>query len=244
MTYKTLGIVLKKMPYGEKQSIVFVFTPDYGKIKIIVDKKKVKNRFRVDELELFSEYIFLLKKGRNFDKCIESDVFCSYSKIIENYDQILCAEYFLEIIYMITPFFIPDKNIYNLLKKIFLALSMGMGKEIIPTVLMNLIKILGLKPSLKLCSKCGFNANFKGGYLDFHDGIFTCHECGKNNISSFFISAKLLSFLNSLDNYKVSVLKKNYSKMIFLEAELFLRKYLMFNLGISSELKSAKLLIS
>ena len=110
MTYKTLGIVLKKMPYGEKQSIVFVFTPDYGKIKIIVDKKKVKNRFRVEELELFSEYIFLLKKGRNFDKCIESDVFCSYSKIIENYDQILCAEYFLEIIYMITPFFIPDKK--------------------------------------------------------------------------------------------------------------------------------------
>ena len=117
MTYKTLGIVLKKMPYGDKQNIIFVFTPEYGKIKIIVDKKKVRNRYRVEDFELFSEYIFLLKKGRNFDKCLESDVYCSYSKIIENYDQILCAEYFLEIIYLVTPFFIPDKNIYNLLKK-------------------------------------------------------------------------------------------------------------------------------
>lgn len=244
MTYKTLGIVLKKMPYGDKQNIIFVFTPEYGKIKIIVDKKKVRNRYRVDDFELFSEYIFLLKKGRNFDKCLESDVYCSYSKIIENYDQILCAEYFLETIYTVTPFFIPDKNIYNLLKKIFLALSLGMGKEIIPSVLMNLINILGLKPSLNICSECGNIDNFKGGYLNFKDGVFTCHECGKSENSSFFISSKLLSFLISLENYKVSVLKKIYSDVIFFQAELFLRKYLMFNLGISSELKSAKLLIS
>ena len=38
--------------------------------------------------------------------------------------------------------------------------------------------------------------------------------------------------------------EKIYSDVIFLQAELFLRKYLMFNLGINSELKSAKLLIS
>ena len=243
MTYKTLGIVLKKMPYGDKQNIIFVFTPEYGKIKIIVDKKKVRNRYRVEDFELFSEYIFLLKKGRNFDKCLESDVYCSYSKIIENYDQILCAEYFLEIIYLVTPFFIPDKNIYNLLKKIFLALSLKMGKEIIPSVLMNLINILGLRPIL-ISSEYESNKSFNGGYFNFHEGIFTYSEFGKNVNSSFFISSKLLSFLNSLENCKVSALKKNYSQYIFLQAELFLRKYLMFNLGISSELKSAKLLIS
>ena len=56
MTYKTLGIVLKKMPYGDKQNIIFVFTPEYGKIKIIVDKKKIRNRYRVEDFELFSEY--------------------------------------------------------------------------------------------------------------------------------------------------------------------------------------------
>lgn len=244
MTYKTLGIVLKKMPYGDKQNIIFVFTPEYGKIKIIVDKKKIRNRYRVEDFELFSEYFFLLKKGRNFDKCIESEVFCSYSKIIENYEQILCAEYFLEIIYMITPFFIPDNKIYNLLKKIFLALSLGMGKEIIPKVLMNLIVILGIEPSLKVYSNYENNENFKGGYFNFHDGIFTYHECDINKKNSFFVSSKLLSFLISLENCKVSVLKKIYSDVIFLQAELFLRKYLMFNLGINSELKSAKLLIS
>lgn len=231
------------MPYGDKQNIIFVFTPEYGKIKIIVDKKKVRNRYRVEDFELFSEYIFLLKKGRNFDKCLESDVYCSYSKIIENYDQILCAEYFLEIIYLVTPFFIPDKNIYNLLKKIFLALSLKMGKEIIPSVLMNLINILGLRPDL-ISSEYESNKNFNGGYFNFHEGILTYSEFGKNVNSSFFISSKLLSFLNSLENCKVSALKKNYSQYIFLQAELFLRKYLMFNLGISSELKSAKLLIS
>ena len=185
-----------------------------------------------------------MKKGRNFDKCIESEVFCSYSKIIENYEQILCAEYFLEIIYMITPFFIPDNKIYNLLKKIFLALSLGMGKEIIPKVLMNLIVILGIEPSLKVYSNYENNENFKGGYFNFHDGIFTYHECDINKKISFFVSSKLLSFLISLENCKVSVLKKIYSDVIFLQAELFLRKYLMFNLGINSELKSAKLLIS
>ena len=244
MTYKTLGIVLKKMPYGDKQNIIFVFTPEYGKIKIIVDKKKVRNRYRVEDFELFSEYMFLLKKGRNFDKCLESDVYCSYSKIIENYDQILCAEYFLETIYMVTPFCIPDNNIYNLLKKIFFALSLGMGKEIIPTVLMNLITILGIEPSLQISSEYGSNKSFKGGYFNFHDGIFTHHECAINGNFSFFVSSKLLSFLISLENCKVSVLKKIYPDVIFLQAELFLRKYLMFNLGITSELKSAKLLIS
>jgi DNA repair protein RecO len=232
------------MPYGDKQNIIFVFTPEYGKIKIIVDKKKVRNRYRVEDFELFSEYMFLLKKGRNFDKCLESDVYCSYSKIIENYDQILCAEYFLETIYMVTPFFIPDEKIYNLLKKIFLALSLGMGKEIIPKVLMSLIEILGIEPSLEISSKYGNNKIFKGGYFNFHDGIFTYPECCKHENYSFFISEKLLSFLISLKNYKVSILQKIYSQSIFFEAESFLRKYLMFNLGISSEIKSAKLLIS
>lgn len=70
--YKTEGIILKRVNFGETDRLLTVFTKHDGKIKALAKGiRQVKSR-KAGNLELFNQVIVYLASGRNFEIITEA----------------------------------------------------------------------------------------------------------------------------------------------------------------------------
>ncbi len=82
-TYKTEGIVLKRINFGETDKIITLFTKHYGKIKCLAKGIRNMTSRKGGNLELFNQVIIFLAKGKNLDIVTEVqlvDAFAEFRK--------------------------------------------------------------------------------------------------------------------------------------------------------------------
>ncbi len=83
-TYKTEGIIIKRVNFGEADRILTIFTKHYGKIKAIAKGVRRTTSRKGGNLELFNQVALLLSEGRNLDIITEAEVINSFEKIRDN----------------------------------------------------------------------------------------------------------------------------------------------------------------
>jgi DNA repair protein RecO (recombination protein O) len=91
VTYKTRGIILRREPYGEDDSRVFIYTPDFGKLDLIArgtQKLSSKLAAHIEPLNLCE---IMIVRGKQYDylgSIVSEDVFFN---IKNNYDKMATA---------------------------------------------------------------------------------------------------------------------------------------------------------
>lgn len=103
---KTQGIVLKRTNYAEKDRIITLITPEFGKMKVLAKGvRKVPSR-RAGHLEVFTHGEFSLYKGKTFEHVAEVTTLTSFPNIVVNLTKASFSYYVAEL----TDRLIPEKQ--------------------------------------------------------------------------------------------------------------------------------------
>lgn len=114
-TYKTEGIIIKRINYGEADKILTIFTKEHGKIIVIAKGiRKITSR-RKGNLELFNRNAYFLAKGKNFDIITEVEALGNFLSIDTSFEKLGRVYYFCEVIDRLTAERVEEQAIYHVL---------------------------------------------------------------------------------------------------------------------------------
>ncbi len=114
-TYKTEGIVLKRIDYGEADRILTVFTKHYGKLKVLAKGvRRIKSR-RGPNVELFNWVNLFLSRGKNFDQLCEAELKNSFNQLRGDLGKISLTYQLCEIVDGLCPEKQENWRVFNLL---------------------------------------------------------------------------------------------------------------------------------
>lgn len=114
-TYKTEGIILKRINYGEADKILTVFTKHYGKITVIAKGIRKLTSRKKGSLELFNQSVLYLARGKNFDIVTEVEAINNFLSQKINFDKLGRVYYFCEVIDRLTAERVEEANVYQIL---------------------------------------------------------------------------------------------------------------------------------
>jgi len=140
-TYKTEGIVLKRINWGEADKILTIFSKHYGKIRCIAKGIRKLTSRKGGNLELFNYVVVFLIKTKGLEIISEVQVINSFPAFRKDLKRIALAYHLCELIDCFSRENQTNKQLLLLLKESFEYLSRT--NENLPQLLFNFkIKLL------------------------------------------------------------------------------------------------------
>ncbi|MFC1711454.1 DNA repair protein RecO [Patescibacteria group bacterium] len=115
-TYKTEGIVIKRLNFGEADKLLTIYSKHYGKIKCVAKGIRKLTSRKGGNLELFNQVAIFLAKGKNLDIITEVQIIDSYSTFRKNLKKVAIAYQLCELIDRITREEHANEKLFELLK--------------------------------------------------------------------------------------------------------------------------------
>src|SRR6059058_3963890 len=113
--YKSEAIVIKRMDLGEADKILTIFTPHFGKLRVVAKGvRKVTSRL-AGHVELFTRSQMLLAKARNLDIVTQSETVDAFRPLHDDLSLIARASYTAEMLDKLTPDALEAYPAYKLL---------------------------------------------------------------------------------------------------------------------------------
>jgi len=182
--YEDEAIVLRQYPLADSDSIVVMFGPKLGKIRVVARGIK-KPRSRLSGcLEPLNhiQISFYEREGRDLGKVQQAELIHSYSGKNDSLNHIFTFAYFTELIHTIT----QDKQANPVLFRLLLA-SLKAGENRVPIAPLIcyfetwILKISGLYPNYAYCSDCGKYVKELGFFTRTQDGLARCSDCAERS---------------------------------------------------------------
>jgi DNA repair protein RecO (recombination protein O) len=142
-SFKTEGIILKRINFGEADRILTIFSKHFGKIKVLAKGVRKLTSRKAGALELFNHSSLFLVKGRNFDIISEAEPLNLFKSWRKDLLRVGIAYYFCEVIDKLTPEGQPNKDVFELLKNSLSALGKNNLKNLVLSFQENLLETLG-----------------------------------------------------------------------------------------------------
>lgn len=219
-SYKCTAIVLKTIKLGEADKILSLYSPEHGPIRAVAKSaRKINSKFGA-KAQVLSVSEFLIGEGRNLDIVSQSKLIEDYRDLKTNYETLMLAYFFIDIIeHIAIKDCVYEKLFYLLTKSLrdLNTVARNMEKDkyinnITINFLWNLISLLGYKPDLDVCSLSHRTKNPKqiAGYLDLLNGGITSTQAYEeyimndpyqNHIKA--ISPEVYKVLRALEEYGV-----------------------------------------
>jgi len=239
------GIILRKYLLRETSYILVVYTKEFGKIKGVV--KGVRNPYPqfAGDFEIFTrcQLLFYKKKKKPMDlitQCNALEVFLEARKDIE---RLTYANYFIELIDVVTKDHDEDQDVYNILLESLRMLSSGASARRVSRIFeLKLLGALGLTPQLTECVKCGKSAKDAGSF-SVRSGGLLCPGCKSPGDGAMKLSMGTVNFMKKIqvsDIERTSLIK--VSSEVGKETERVLKRYLQYH--INRPIRSMKFLES
>lgn len=192
------AIVLGVMDYRETDRIVQLFTREHGRMSGLARgaRKSVK-RFK-GAFELFAHLTVDFLPAENLAAIGSAEPITIYPGIRTALSSIAHASYAIELVAVITPERLPNRRVFRLLAAYLQHLdALPADPSERHFFEINLLNILGYRPPLESCSRCGAALAYEGGCWSpgLRQGI-VCARCSRGGFSLPGSSVALL--LNSL----------------------------------------------
>ena len=207
---ETDGIVLKTMDFKENDSILTFLTPEAGKIAGVLHGGKSTRSGNSAKTELFvtNHLEFSIKTGAELVRIRKCELLVSHAQIRQKYSKFLHACYLSELLLFCEIPVVESEDYFNLLKRTISQLSeFDNCAEIKLYFEMQLLKLLGISPSLISCTVCE-NSLWKSNsgelmstkysipyQLDAIQGGMRCPDCCINSTYTVALHPGSLSFL-------------------------------------------------
>jgi DNA repair protein RecO (recombination protein O) len=154
-TFKTSGIVLRRMNLGEADRIITFITPDRGKIKAVArGVRRIKSRM-AGHLELFGQVNLMLAQGRSLDVIASAQVQRPMVQIADDMERLTLAYTLAEMADKLLPEGGGHTGVYHLLAECYTELAAREADPLVELYFkLRLLAELGYAPGLEACAVC------------------------------------------------------------------------------------------
>lgn len=174
---KLQAFVLSNSDYGESDRIVSLFTLEHGRLKGFARGARNSRKRFGPALETFARIDLQLNHKDGLSSLRSADVITLYTGIRADLCGIAHALYACELLECLTPEGVPLPRLYRLLAAYLEHLDSGQSYEDNRRMFeINLLNILGYRPSLNGCSRCGAEFDERGALMQ-HGGELLCRFC-------------------------------------------------------------------
>lgn len=178
--YKSRGIVLRSIRYGEADRILDLYTPERGVISAIAKGiRRTKSRFGA-RLEPLSCVEIMAYEGRTLDTITQAEVLRSFHKVRENLARLKAAGTMLGAVRSLAGGGEADRRVFNLLYRALDELEERTENfdAVEASFTLKLSALAGYALRLDVCPSCGEGVDGEGpAYFSPEVGGVLCAEC-------------------------------------------------------------------
>lgn len=190
------GIVLKAMPYKDKDKIIHIFTLELGVVSGILKGVASPNSKMKFAGQPFCFGKFDLVKSNDFYVVKGVDLIDTFFDITTDYDSFRFCNFMLEVCKNIMkPNIISESLFITLLKSLqAIVYNQVSIKLVVCKYILRVLEIIGYKLNFDNCDNCGMK--FVGDIkFDEYAGTFRCSSCSGGVVVSkqLFVSLKIIS---------------------------------------------------
>lgn len=190
------GIVLKAMPYKDKDKIIHIFTLELGVVSGILKGVASPNSKMKFAGQPFCFGKFDLVKSNDFYVVKGVDLIDTFFDITTDYDSFRFCNFMLEVCKNIMkPNIISESLFITLLKSLQAIVYNQVNiKLVVCKYILRVLEIIGYKLNFDNCDNCGMK--FVGDIkFDEYAGTFRCSSCSGGVVVSkqLFVSLKIIS---------------------------------------------------
>ena len=200
--YKSKGIVLRSIRYGEADRILDLYTRDAGLVSAIAKGvRRTKSRFGA-RLEPLSCVDFVAYHGRTLDTVTQAELLRSFRGVREDLARFEAAARLVGSVRALSGGDEADRRVFNLLYNGLDALEeRESGLEVVEAAFgLKLSIVAGYAPQLDTCSNCAIDPEEASGPIYFAPelGGVLCSECRPTTSDAFPLAPGTLERLRVL----------------------------------------------
>lgn len=190
---KLQAFVLTSLDYGDSDRIVSLFTLEHGRIKAFARGARNSRKRFGPALEPFARIDLQARVKEGLSSLQQADIICIFPAIRGDLGRISHALYACELVEVVTPEGHPLPRLYRLLSAYLDRLEKEPAVEGDRRFFeINLLNILGYRPSLETCTRCG-NPFGEGGAWLQEGGEPVCRFCAAGGTPLSAVTLKALS---------------------------------------------------
>ncbi len=238
--YKTEAIVIRSADLKEKDRIITLLSPKYGKIRAVVKGAKKINGKNIGKFELGSYIHLLIHKGKNLDVVSQCETINQFVNIRDNLDKINTM---LHILNRINKWIEEEEEnfpLFSLLKNSLTAINTHYSPLIKCAFDIKLLALLGYKIPFGVCRLCKDKGDFTT--FSFENEGFVCNRCISKNMKEFKMqisSVKAMQFMEKTPIERIHILK--IPKPIENQINTFIDKYTKWHIPQKNKFKEIPL---
>lgn len=245
-SYETEGIILKQFDIGEADKIITFYTEDRGKVRAVARGARKTTSKIAGSVQLFSYCRFVIYKGKSIAKINQIKVIYPFSILREDLDKMAHASYMAEFVEKVGMEDDTNKSLFSLLLLSYRKL-MSAEKHSLDyinlTFKVKALVVLGFKPELKYCLRCGKKVKMGSrNYFSIAEGALCCTDCYSNYDNDLFmLSGESLQVFKKLINTGLKLQPNlKISVTAYRQLNKLINKFLTYHLDL--KLKSEKFL--
>lgn len=221
MTYKTKGIILKHLNFGESDKLVTILTESHGKIIATARGLRKLHSKLAGHLEPLCLSDLVLARGQKLDTIIGAVLINDFPIIKKDFSQTKEAFHIFELIDLLIKEDDPSEKIFELALTFLRNLSKIPNPLLREYFKLNLLQELGHCPEFNACVKCRSKLRPAINYFSLGLGGILCKNCRRHDLSSFKISDNAIKVMRLLLSNDFSILSKfSFNKSLINEVGL------------------------
>ena len=226
--YRTEAIVLGKLNLGEADRILTVFTPQYGKVRVIAKGVRKARSKLGPHLELFTRCQLNLTRGRDLDVVTAAETHDAYPNLRDDLDVLGHASHMVELVARLTEDRQEQEAVYDLLRGSLRLLADGLEPFAVTRHFeFALLAALGYRPELYRCLNCDRPLDAEINLFSISLGGMLGPDCRATDPRSVGLSLNAQKYLREMDrNGLINVIKLRLATDTRRELEAVLGGYL------------------
>jgi DNA repair protein RecO (recombination protein O) len=186
--YRTEAIVLRRSDYGEADRILTLYTPRFGKRRVIAKGVRKTTSRLAGHIELFTRAQLMLAEGRNLDILTQAEMIAPYRALREDLQRISHAYYVAELLDKLTADEEGQSPAYGLLAETLDALDTAPVPEVaVRRFELRLLGLIGYRPDLFHCASCQEELTPGADRWTVAGGML-CARCAAGESGTFAVS--------------------------------------------------------
>ncbi|HHV79298.1 MAG TPA: DNA repair protein RecO [Firmicutes bacterium] len=175
--YKTEGLILKSVDFGESDKLITVLSYEYGKLRLLAKgARRVRSRL-AGACQQFNLVKFMVFRGKNLDLVSQAEIKESYPVLRSKLDLIAYATCFAELADSFAGECNPERRLFSGLKSAFTALESNVDPELVLDWFgLGCLVVSGYGPQFERCVVCGGRLKSPCGLRPCSGGL-VCADC-------------------------------------------------------------------
>jgi DNA repair protein RecO (recombination protein O) len=234
-TFRTHAITLKSAPFAERDRLLVLFTPEYGKLRVLAKGVRRTASKLSGHVGLFSYSSLFLVRGRTFSLVTQGETVEHYAVLSVDLWRLSQAFYVAEIVDRFTEDEHPVPGIFEALVLALRRLDDGTLNPslVVRAFEIELLGLTGYRPQLYRCVSCLAEIQPGNNSFSYVDGGVVCPKCAVSSVSAFTVSDEALRVVRNLQTRpEASLARLRVSNETHGEAERLLVAYIQYLLDI------------